>query len=153
MLLCSSVFFLSPAYAYQTINSAQKKLIGVATPAGVSQDTLQTSTGKIIKGSLTIVGTIFLGLMIYGGFLWMTARGEEGQISKGKDTIVAAIIGLVVIVSAYAITNLIQERLVGGAQNDTQICAQRVSDCSSSCAQGDSPCFQNCLLNSGCNMP
>lgn len=118
LLITSSIFFLSPVYAYKTIDSAQKQLTGVATPAGVSKDSLQTSTAKIIKGSLTIVGTIFLGLMIYGGFLWMTARGEESQITKGKDTITAALIGIVVILSAYAITNVVQNRLIDNPANN-----------------------------------
>jgi len=49
-------------------------------------------------------------LVIYGGFLWMTARGNEQQVTKAKDLIISAVIGLVIVLAAYAIT-----AYVGGA--------------------------------------
>jgi len=50
--------------------------------------------------------------MIYGGFIWMIARGNEGEVTKAKDLIQAAIIGLVVVLAAYAITQFIGQQLL-----------------------------------------
>src|SRR5574344_1091671 len=36
---------------------------------------------------LTFIGVLFLILMIYGGFMWMTARGAESQVDKAKKII------------------------------------------------------------------
>ena len=44
--------------------------------------------------------------------VWMLARGEEDRITKARETIIAAVIGLVIVVSAYAITNLVTERIL-----------------------------------------
>lgn len=99
------------------LNDAGSLLNRVSDPekTGLSQDNLQTSTGTLIQRALTLVGIIFLVLMIYAGILWMTARGNNEQISSARNTIIAAIIGLVVVVGSYAITSLILQRLAAGA--------------------------------------
>ena len=50
-------------------------------------------------------GTLFLLLMIYAGFLWMTAHGDPKKVTDAKQMIVGAIIGVVIIGSAYTITS------------------------------------------------
>ena len=65
---------------------------------------LSVTIGTIVGAVLAFVGVIFLILMIYGGFLWMTAGGNEQQVDKAKNLITAAIIGLIIIFAAYAIT-------------------------------------------------
>jgi len=59
---------------------------------------------SIIRVILSLIGTLILALNIYGGFLWMTAAGNDEQITKAKTTIRNATIGLVIILSAYSIT-------------------------------------------------
>lgn len=58
----------------------------------------------IVNTVLSFLGVIFLLLMIYGGYLWMTAGGNEQQMEKSKKLIVESIIGLIVVVAAYAIS-------------------------------------------------
>jgi len=53
---------------------------------------------------LSFIGVLFLILMIYGGYTWMTAVGNEQQVTKARTIIVAALIGVLVTVAAYAIT-------------------------------------------------
>lgn len=67
--------------------------------------------GKIIGAALSLLGVIFLVLMIYGGFLWMTAKGDSSQVDKAKGLMAAAIIGLIIVLSAYAITYYITDVL------------------------------------------
>jgi hypothetical protein len=63
--------------------------------------------GIIINIALSVLGVIFLGLSIYGGFIWMNARGESSQIEKAQNIIKNSIIGLVIVLAAYAITNFV----------------------------------------------
>ncbi len=77
-----------------------------------SQQDVGDVVGTGIKLVLTLVGLIFLILMVYAGLLWMTARGEEAQVEKARKIIVAAVIGLVIVVSAYAITTLVMDKMV-----------------------------------------
>lgn len=60
------------------------------------------TTSKVIGIILTFLGIIFIGLMIYGGITWMTAEGSEEKVTKAKDIIVASIVGLVIVLAAYA---------------------------------------------------
>ncbi|OGY47378.1 MAG: hypothetical protein A2663_01590 [Candidatus Buchananbacteria bacterium RIFCSPHIGHO2_01_FULL_46_12] len=59
---------------------------------------------EIIGIVLGFLGIIFLVLLIYAGFLWMTAAGSEEKVKKAKDIMIAAIIGVTIILTAYAIT-------------------------------------------------
>ena len=60
--------------------------------------------GFIIKAFLGLVGVFFLLLMIYGGYTWMLARGNETEVQKAQSIIQNAIIGLVIVFCAYGIT-------------------------------------------------
>ena len=72
---------------------------------------MQEAIGQIIGVTLSFLGIIFFVLVIYGGFLWMTAAGSEEQVGKAKKIIVYAAIGIIIILSAYIITNLITTEL------------------------------------------
>jgi hypothetical protein len=78
---------------------------------------LDTSVGSVmalvIKGFLSLLGIIFIVLIIVGGYNWMTAAGDEEKIKKAKDTLRRAIIGLIIVVSAYAITYFVFSNLEG----------------------------------------
>ncbi|MCD4693871.1 pilin [bacterium] len=58
----------------------------------------------IIRIALSFLGVIFIATLIYGGYLWMTSRGNEQQFEKSKNLIKAAIIGLCIVAAAYAIS-------------------------------------------------
>jgi hypothetical protein len=84
--------------------------LGTLKNAGDSAafDTKQTEPTAIISNIigtlLGLLGLIFIILIIYGGFLWMTAQGNEEQIKKAKTMLVNATIGIIIISLAYAIT-------------------------------------------------
>jgi len=69
--------------------------------------------GKIVGAVLAFVGIIFFVLIIYGGFMWMTAGGDEQKVTKAKDLITQAVIGLIIVLAAYAITAFIGTVLTG----------------------------------------
>lgn len=62
------------------------------------------SIGLAIQVVLGFIGVIFLILMIYAGYSWMMARGNQAEVDKAKRMLENAIIGLVIVLSAYAIT-------------------------------------------------
>lgn len=68
------------------------------------EPTVETMISLIITTALSFIGVIFLVLAIYGGYIWMMARGNEQEVEKAKNIIQGAIIGLVVVVAAYAIS-------------------------------------------------
>lgn len=82
---------------------------GYDTRSGQGALTVEVIISRIVQVALALVGIIFLILMIYGGYMWMTAHGNEEQVTKAKSLITAAIIGLIIVVSAYAITYFVVE--------------------------------------------
>ena len=92
---------------------------GLNAAVGAAKLVLPTSrtpfdiVGDGIGIALSLVGVIFFILMIYSGITWMVARGNEEQTKKSLQTITAAIIGLVIVISAYAITTFVFESISG----------------------------------------
>lgn len=68
---------------------------------------------------LAICGSVILLVFTYGGFLWIIARGDPKYIQKGKDAMVGSIIGLFIILGAYAGVNLLLGILKNGAAPST----------------------------------
>ena len=86
----------------------------VSNPKGdVTPTTLAEIIARIIKVALSLLGIIFLVLIIYAGFMWMTSAGNEERISKAKKIMAAAIIGLAIVMAAYAITIFVIDNLMG----------------------------------------
>ncbi|MEK7084601.1 MAG: hypothetical protein AAB932_05185, partial [Patescibacteria group bacterium] len=100
---------------------------------------------------------LFFGIMIYGGFLWMTAHGKEDQTKKALEAITAAIIGIIIVVSAYAITRFVFTSVSGGelggaASSATNKCAwdDDVSPCKGQVAANECPLAQCTYQNGVC---
>lgn len=75
--------------------------------------TPQQIIGKIISAVLGIVGSIALIMFIYGGLTWMMAAGNAQNVDKGKNILMWATIGLVIIFSAYALTKFVLNGMMG----------------------------------------
>ncbi|QQS60120.1 hypothetical protein IPN41_03265 [Candidatus Falkowbacteria bacterium] len=84
-------------------NSA--KTVSLTNPIGSSD--VPTLIGKIISAVLGVIGSLALLMVIYGGFTWMLAAGSSEKIKKGRDIIVWAILGLVVIFTSYALVRFV----------------------------------------------
>ena len=74
----------------------------------------------ILNQLLGFLALIVLVLILYAGFTWMTARGEEEKVEHAKETISRAVIGLVIIVAAWAITSYIVSTLLAVTSPDIQ---------------------------------
>ena len=70
---------------------------------------------NIVRLLLTLVATIIFCLMVYAGYQWMTAGGNDEQITTAKQTIFNSTIGLIIILSAYGITILVTNLALGRA--------------------------------------
>jgi hypothetical protein len=68
--------------------------------------------GALIGTFLSLIGVIFLCLIIYGGFLWMTAAGNESKVLKAKKLLTESVIGLIIILASYAITRFVFDALL-----------------------------------------
>jgi len=98
-------FFVFSNYA-DAAGTAMTGLTQSATRAygTLPEADISTTIGKAVGVGLSFIGVLFLILIIYGGFTWMLARGNQQDAQKAKDIIEAAAIGLIIVLAAYAIT-------------------------------------------------
>jgi len=90
---------------------AASKGLGEAK-AGLPEFDITAKIGSIISTILGFVGILFLILMIAGGLMWMTAGGSEDKLGKAKKLITGAVVGMLIVFSAYAITYFVTETLL-----------------------------------------
>lgn len=79
--------------------------------SGVDEYSMTNYIGRVINVFLSLLGIIFVILIITAGYNWMTAAGDAAKVDKAKSTIWRAVIGLIIIVGAYAIWELITFKL------------------------------------------
>ncbi|MEI7620715.1 MAG: hypothetical protein WCJ57_04075, partial [Candidatus Falkowbacteria bacterium] len=105
----------------------------LATSSGITSqtDTLRDSAGfdqnmalddiiaLIIRVALSILGIIFLVLLVLAGYQWMTAGGNEKEVEGAQARIKTAVIGLVIVLAAYAITSFVFARLPFAGRTQT----------------------------------
>ncbi len=122
----AGVAAVAPALAVVDIGLGRENDLGtkVARGAGyetknVGATTLSESVGKVIKAALGLVGTIFLALTIYAGFLWMTASGNEEQVTKAQNIIQRASLGLIIVLAAYGLTVFVLVAITSAAGQST----------------------------------
>ena len=72
-----------------------------------TKDNLPEAIGIVIKISLGLLGIVFLFLIIYGGYIWMLAKGNQQEVDKAIKIIQNAVIGLIIVVVAFALVNFI----------------------------------------------
>lgn len=63
--------------------------------------------GTITRSAMALLGVIFFALMVYGGFLWLYAGGNDEQVTKAKSIIVRALIGFIIVIFAGGITQFV----------------------------------------------
>lgn len=87
-----------------------------AEGAGYSKTTTETTlaetVGTVIKAVLSLVGVVFTFLIAYAGNMWLSARGEAGEIEKAQKLITGAIMGLVITLAAYTLSNFAVNALI-----------------------------------------
>lgn len=111
-LLLSLVLIPYSANAAPTLQDARGAFVDAGEVAfGGQPPSLPTTLATIVRGALSLLGLIFISLIVYAGFLWMTAGGDDKRVGKAKDIIQQAIIGLAITLSAYAITNFVVTKL------------------------------------------
>lgn len=88
--------------------------LDMATEIGLGTEDIRTTISKIIRAFMGLLGIVAVVIILLGGFKWMTAGGNEEKVGEAKKLIISGIIGLVIIMSAYAIANFVVGAVVEG---------------------------------------
>ena len=112
-IILATVLLVPLSVSALTINDAGTKLSQIGGKTGLTPN-LESTTGLVINTILALIGTVFFILTVYAGIRWMTAQGNDEKVTKAKDTLEAALIGITIVFLAYAITAFVTNRWVGG---------------------------------------
>lgn len=122
LVLFAICFFLGMAVAVNNANAAVFDTVkgGMGTfvdkvwnPQGDTPDmTVQDIIARVVNTFLSLLGVIFLIIIIYAGFLWMTAGGNDEQVTKAKKWLTNSVIGVIIVIAAYAISYFVLNALL-----------------------------------------
>ena len=79
---------------------------------GLGTEDIRVTVAKLIRVALGLLGIIAVLIVLYAGFVWMTSGGVPEKIDKAKKTLIAGFIGLVIIMSSYAIASFVINALL-----------------------------------------
>jgi len=88
--------------------------LGYATTIGLGTKDVRETVGGVIRAFMGLLGIVAVVIILLGGFKWMTAGGNEEKVGEAKKLIVSGVIGLVIIMSAYAIAQFVVNSIVNG---------------------------------------
>ncbi len=90
---------------------AAEDIFGNVTPPNQFVRAGETNVGtlivQILQVFLSIVGLVAVVFLVWGGFKYMTSSGDEEKVKAAKGTIINALIGLIIVVLAFALVRVI----------------------------------------------
>ena len=131
VVFLATVLFLAGGII--SVQAQSEDLASVQEASGLADTSLPALIGLIIHVFLGILGVVFLVLVIYGGWLWMTAGGDGEKVDQAKKIFINATVGLIIILASYAITsyivNLLTDAIAGdsSSSSSTSVSVERLS--------------------------
>lgn len=108
-IIFAFVFF----YHFDPVLATTNQLNTVGEAADLNNSpSLPIIVARVIQALLGFIGIIFTGILIYAGFLYLTAKGEAAHIDQAKKMLTNAVIGLMIIIFSFSITTYILSKLL-----------------------------------------
>ena len=76
------------------------------------EKSLMSNVNMLINVFASVMGFLAVGMIIYGGFTLLTAQGDPARIKRGKDVVLYSVIGLILVMLAYAIINFVMNNVI-----------------------------------------
>jgi len=139
--IMAASLLVMPVMASAQLTPESTGLAGAAAGTGLSTtctgtDCLISIIGNVISLALGFIGIILLVMLLYAGFLWMTAGGDVAGVKAAKTMITNAVVGVIIVAVSYAITAFVLGQLAtiagdggGGAASTGGVACSASSDC------------------------
>ena len=112
---------LSPLLSATLVSAADPfgvDVVGGATSLTGQGADLRVTIGNIIKVALSFLGVIAIVIVLIGGFKYMTSGGDDTKTAAARNYIISGIIGLAIVLSAYAITSFVMTQLITATKGE-----------------------------------
>ncbi|MCB9803096.1 hypothetical protein H6761_03770 [Candidatus Nomurabacteria bacterium] len=106
IILVFSILLLAPIHFASAVQ--------LYNPLGNGVNNFPALVNNVIKGVLGLTGAVALVMIVIGGVTWMTSAGNADRVRRGKDTLLWAILGLIIIFISYAVIDFVFKALLNG---------------------------------------
>ncbi len=106
-----SVLFLSNLSTVFAQQGDTFGLVEVEQNIDLGSQDIRITIAKIIRTILGLLGILAVSIVLYGGFVYMTAGGSEEKVAQAKKILINGVIGLTIILSSFAITQFVLSKL------------------------------------------
>lgn len=100
------------SYAIEDLIDSNDLGLSYGAATGLGTKDVRETIAQIIKVAMGLLGIVAVVIILIGGFTWMTAGGNEDKVAEAKKWIFSGVIGLAIILSAYALTSFVINQLV-----------------------------------------
>ena len=151
IVLILGITVLIPSVSFAKVNIGWK-MIGYKTGLSQKKDynDIYKIANNVVNLVLSLTSIIFFAIMMYGGLRWLTAQGEDDKIQTAQVAIKAGVIGFVVVVSSYAISNYVFKFMVYSSGGQTVNCSATTSKDGDKCGDNsickNKSCIPECLV-------
>jgi hypothetical protein len=108
--LVFSMLFM-PLMAVQAETDPMEQLEAVGSASGLPEQDLPELVARIIQWVIGIIGVVLVALFVYGGVVYATSIGNEERVETGKKVMLYAIIGVLIIAIAFAVSSYVIQAL------------------------------------------
>ena len=114
VVICSILFLICPVLATNVDDfwGGSTERENFKTQSKLGDVDLKVAIANIIGLILGFLGFVAVIIILYGGFMWMTAAGNEDKVSKAKQLLIAGVIGLAIIIASYGIAVFVLKSLL-----------------------------------------
>lgn len=106
----------SPAYAACPGTTQAEQLRCGASSAGTDKTPIETYIKRVVNLLTFIIGAVSVVVIVLGAFKYVTSNGDTAAITSAKNTILYAVIGLIVAISAYALAGFVTDAITGAVK-------------------------------------
>lgn len=121
LAVAMGLFTVTPALALSSVD------VGIDNGGGICEALGMCNTSdpriiaaKIIRAAMGLLGIVAIGIVLIGGFTWMTAGGNDEKVATAKKWLYSGVIGLIIILAAYSITNFVVGSLLKATSDSGQ---------------------------------
>ena len=114
-ILVASFALAFSAIALPAAVGAQTDVFGLqyGESTGLGNQDPRETAANIIRAGLGVLGIVAVVIVLWGGVLWMTAGGNDDRVQTAKKILFSGMIGLIIIFSAFALTQFVVNQLLG----------------------------------------
>jgi len=124
IFLVITMLVIAPMFALALVGSASAAPVNleadlfnatnydIQTKTGLGAEDPRAIAANVINILLGFLGIIAVVLVLAGGFMWMTAAGNEDKVAQAKKVMSAGVIGLIIVLAAFGIAKFVVNALI-----------------------------------------